>query len=211
MPKAAGTACALSPVSTADRRRCTWRREAGVAGVAVAVLGCWAGCGGQGRMSQVRRLDEPDRRRRLRGTGRADARLRWDAARHRDDAGREPANDLRHRSRDPERRRPSKRGRASRMARLHRGRGSAAATKINIGAIGANPYTLRLAPGSLRRGLPAPTQRSAACNTTPSCLPSSGGRLLSAVALTSDGKLDIDIPVIEMSGAIALQGNALAA
>jgi hypothetical protein len=85
-----------------------------------------------------------------------------------------------------------------------------ARTMIDLGATGAFSYTLRLAPGSYDVDYAPDHSASVASNATPSCLPSNGGRLRSAVALTADGILDIDIPVIEVSGAITLQGSALA-
>src|SRR5262245_16284332 len=83
-----------------------------------------------------------------------------------------------------------------------------AITSVNLESTGAVSYALRLTPGIYQvdyRGFPPPYPEDRASY----CFPFAGGRLLSNVDLTTDSVLDIDIPVIELRGAITAEGQAL--
>jgi hypothetical protein len=80
---------------------------------------------------------------------------------------------------------------------------------VNLGSNGPFSYAVTLPPGAYDVGY-APD--SLACNApsnTP--MPCSGGPLRTAVSLTTDGALDVDIPAVQVSGHVTLSGAALPA
>ena len=79
--------------------------------------------------------------------------------------------------------------------------------RVDLGATGAESYALRLPPGTYDVSLEANAELCAWPNMPN--VPCGGGRLVSRVALRVDGVLDVDIPVVSVSGNVTLEGSGL--
>jgi hypothetical protein len=77
-----------------------------------------------------------------------------------------------------------------------------------FGTAGAALYTLRVLTSSYDVTYVANPQLCASADKT-SPLPCTGGRLKSGLNLASDGVLDIDLPMVAVSGAVTVQGAAM--
>jgi hypothetical protein len=84
------------------------------------------------------------------------------------------------------------------------GRSSA---RVELGSTGAKNYALRLPPGIYEVSLEANAELCAWPNAPN--MPCGGGRLVSRAALRTDGVLDVDIPVVSVSGNVTLEGSGL--
>ncbi len=79
--------------------------------------------------------------------------------------------------------------------------------EIPLGASGAVKYALTLLPGTYHMALDADAGLCAA-GASPK-VPCIGGPLRAPLAITSDGVLDVDIPVVRVSGNLTLNGGPL--
>jgi hypothetical protein len=82
------------------------------------------------------------------------------------------------------------------------------AVSYDLGSTGAKSYALRLPPSTYDISY-VPNSSLCTSTSTPSPMPCNGGVLKKAVALTSDGVLDIDITAVDVSGNVTLAGAAL--
>lgn len=87
-------------------------------------------------------------------------------------------------------------------------KGTTAVATPSFGSTGPVAYALSLWPGSYDVGLTANAQLCAS-GAAPTAVPCVGGRLLQAVAIPSDGALDVDLPAISVTGAVDLDGAPL--
>jgi hypothetical protein len=77
----------------------------------------------------------------------------------------------------------------------------------SLGNSGAGSYAITLLPGSYSVGYVA--NGSLCQSSLPSAFPCNGGTLQSNVGLQSDGVLDVDIPAVQVTGKVTLNGASL--